>query len=110
MALDLYRLLPALVLAATAYSQTVGNCPVLPADNIWNTRVDLLPVSPNSATYVSTIGSGTGMHADFGAGMWDGGPIGIPFVKVPGTQQKYPVTFLYWAESDPGPYAVPQNA
>jgi len=110
MTLDLYRLLPALVLAATAYSQTVGSCPVLPADNIWNTRVDLLPVSPNSATYVSTIGSGTGMHADFGAGMWDGGPIGIPFVKVPGTQQKYPATFLYWDESDPGPYAVPQNA
>jgi hypothetical protein len=33
------------------------------------------------------------MHADFGAGMWDGGP----------------VTFDYDDESDPGPYPVPAN-
>ena len=110
MALNL-RLLPALALAATACAQTIGNgCPVLPADNIWNTPVDTLPVSSNSATYVNTIGAGTGMHADFGAGTWNGGPIGIPFITVPGTQQKYPATFLYADESDPGPYAVPQDA
>jgi hypothetical protein len=42
--------------------------------------------------------------------MWDGGPIGIPFVTVPGTQVKYPATFLYDDESDAGPYAVPMNA
>jgi hypothetical protein len=29
---------------------------------------------------------------------------------VPGTQTKYPATFLYDDESDPGPYAVPLNA
>src|SRR6185295_3288730 len=95
MALYLYRFLPVLLLTASAYTQTVGTCPVLPADNIWNTAVDTLPVSANSATYVNTIGAATGMHADFGAGMWDGGPIGIPFVQVPGTQAKYPATFLY---------------
>jgi hypothetical protein len=50
------------------------------------------------------------MHADFGSGTWNGGPIGIPFVKVPGTQAKYPATFLYADESDTGPYAVPLNA
>ena len=111
MALNSYRLLPVLAVVASAYAQTIGNgCPVLPSDNIWNTPVDTLPVSANSDTYVNTIGPSTGMHADFGAGMWDGGPIGIPFVVVPGTQQKYPATFLYWDESDPGPYAVPQNA
>ena len=89
---------------------TIGGCPVLPANNIWNTRIDHLPVASNSATLVNTIGTGKYVHADFGSGTWNGGPIGIPFVTVPGTQQKYPATFLYWDESDPGPYAVPLNA
>jgi len=84
-----------------------GTCNVFPADNIWNTPVDKLPVAANSSTYVNTIGSGTGVHADFGAGIWDGGPIGIPFITVLGSQTKYNATFLYWDESDPGPYAVP---
>jgi hypothetical protein len=85
-------------------------CSVLPVDNIWNTPVDTLPVAANSATYVTTIGASTGMHADFGSGLWNGGPIGIPFIRVAGTQAKYPATFLYADESDPGPYAVPLNA
>jgi hypothetical protein len=84
-----------------------GTCNVFPADNIWNTPVDKLPVAPNSSTYVNTIGAATGVHADFGAGIWDGGPIGIPFITVLGSQTKYNATFLYWDESDPGPYAVP---
>jgi hypothetical protein len=90
--------------------QMLGGCPVLPANNIWNTPIDTLPVAANSATLVSTIGATRGFHADFGAGMWDGGPIGIPFVTVPGTQPKYPASFLYADESDDGPYAVPLNA
>jgi uncharacterized protein YjdB len=105
----------AVILAAVstgpaAAQPTIGGCPVLPADNIWNTPVDTLPVLANSATMVSTIGASRGFHADFGAGMWDGGPIGIPFITVPGTQTKYPASFLYDDESDPGPYAVPLNA
>ncbi len=95
---------------ARAQAPTLGNCTVLPADNIWKTPIDQLPVSPNSSTYVNTIGATTGVHADFGSGLWDGGPIGIPFITVPGTQTKYPVTFTYADESDPGPYAVPLNA
>jgi hypothetical protein len=105
----------AIILAAAsavpaAAQQTIGGCPVLPADNIWNTPVDTLPVLANSATMVTTIGASRGFHADFGAGMWDGGPIGIPFVTVTGAQTKYPASFLYDDESDPGPYAVPLNA
>jgi hypothetical protein len=96
--------------APASAQQVIGGCPVLPADNIWNTPVDTLPVLANSATMVTTIGASRGFHADFGAGMWDGGPIGIPFVTVPGTQTKYPASFLYDDESDPGPYAVPLNA
>ena len=95
---------------AHAQAPTIGACTVLPADNIWNTPVDQLPVSPSSSTYVSTIGATIGIHPDFGSGLWDGGPIGIPFITVPGTQTKYPATFTYADESDPGPYAVPLTA
>ena len=94
---------------ATA-QQTIGTCAVLPADNIWNTPVDALPVLGNSTAMVATIGATTGVHADFGAGTWDGGPIGIPFITVSAAQAKFPVTFYYAGESDPGPYAIPLNA
>jgi hypothetical protein len=97
--------------AAHAQAPTIGPaCTVFPADNIWNTPVDQLPVAPNSSTYVNTIGASTGVHPDFGGGTWNGGPIGIPFITVPGSQTKYAATFLYADESDPGPYAVPLTA
>jgi hypothetical protein len=88
----------------------VANCPVLPADNIWNTPIDSLPVDPNSSNYITSIGASIGLHPDFGSGLWAGGPIGIPFLTVSGNQQTVPITFGYAAESDPGPYPIPANA
>ncbi len=97
--------------SAGCYAQpTIGSCPVFPANNAWNMRVDKLPVASNSSTLVNTIGSSVTLHADFGSGLWDGGPIGIPFITVLGSQTKYPVTFQYADESDPGPYAIPLSA
>lgn len=93
---------------------TLGGCPVLPADNIWNTPVDTLPVDTNSAAYIDSIGSADNVHADFGSGVWPPGstsPIGIPFDTVPFTQTLVAITsFLYASESDPGPYPIPANA
>ena len=101
----------ALLVATSGYGQQViGSCPVLPADNIWNTAIDNLPVLSNSSSMINTIGATTRVHADFGSGTWNGGPIGIPFITVPGTQTKYPATFYYPDESDPGPYAIPLTA
>jgi hypothetical protein len=82
---------------------------VFPPDNPWNTRVDTLPVDPNSATLIASIGSTGHLHADFGAN-WNGGPFGIPYVLVSGRTQRLPVTFEYADESDPGPYPIPPNA
>jgi hypothetical protein len=99
-----------LVTSAMAQGPTVGSCPVLPADNIWNTRIDQLPVHPSSSTWVTTIGATAKVHPDFGAGLYNGAPMGIPYITVPGTQTKYPVTFTWPDESDPGPYATPLTA
>src|SRR5882724_8513464 len=87
-----------------------GGCPVFPVDHIWNTPVDQLPVSPSSSMWVNTIGATSPLFPDFGSGTYNGGPIGIPYVTVPGTQTTYPATFYYASESDPGPYAIPLNA
>jgi hypothetical protein len=88
----------------------VGGCAIFPADNIWNVPVDTLPVDANSAAYVASIGSTAHVHADFGSGLWDGGPIGIPYIIVPGSQPRVPVSFYWDDESDPGPYPIPPNA
>ena len=83
------------------------DCPIFPADHIWNAAVDDLPLDPNSAAYINTIGAESTLHPDFGSGTWAGYPIGIPYVIVPGTQPKEPVRFVYADESDPGPYPIP---
>lgn len=85
-------------------------CSVFPADNIWNVPIDTLPVDPNSAAYIATIGAGEPVHADFGQGPLEGGPIGIPYVTVPGIEPKVAVSFLYDDESDSGPYPIPPDA
>ncbi len=99
-----------LALPALVPAQTLGGCSMFPSNNIWNTPIDTLPVSPNSAAYINSIGASTGFHPDFGSGTWDGAPIGIPYALVTGSQQKVAVTFDYADESDPGPYPIPGNA
>ncbi len=88
----------------------IAGCAIFPADDVWNARVDLLPVDARSADYIASIGPGTGLHPDFGSGTWDGGPIGIPYAVVPGSQALVPVSFDYADESDPGPYPIPADA
>ncbi len=82
---------------------------MFPPDNPWNTDVSSYPVHPQSDGYVNSIGRADHLHPDFGT-VWDGAPIGIPYVVVGAGQPKVPVTFDYADESDPGPYPVPANA
>jgi hypothetical protein len=84
-----------------------STCAIFPADNVWNTRIDTLPIAANSQAYVNTIGAAKGIHTDFGAGLWDGGPIGIPYTTTVGAPVV--MTFDYADESDPGPYPIPPN-
>jgi hypothetical protein len=94
---------------ASAQGPTVDGCPVLPSDNIWNTRIDGLPVDANSDHYISRIGPNDPLHPDFGSGTIQGRPFGIPFITVGGTQPPVPIRFQYADESDPGPYPIPPN-
>jgi hypothetical protein len=84
-------------------------CAVFPKTNPWNRRVDRLPVAANSAAIISSIGADTGLHADFGSGLWQGAPIGIPITVVGHHQSKSRVSFQYADESDRGPYPIPRT-
>jgi hypothetical protein len=84
-------------------------CTIFPASSPWNQRVDGLPVAPNSAAIVASIGLDDYVHPDFGSGLWDGAPIGIPYNVVSGKQARTRVSFDYADESDKGPYPIPAH-
>jgi hypothetical protein len=83
------------------------NCPLFPPDNHWNLRVDRLPVHSRSAEIVRSIGLDEHVHADFGSGLWQGGPIGIPYTTVGRRQRRMQVEFQYASESDRRRYPLP---
>jgi len=94
--------------ASASRLPTAQGCPVFPRTNVWNKRVDALPLHPRSAAIVAAIGPGDHVHADFGSGLWDGGPIGIPITVVGRSQRRVAVRFRYADESDRGPYPIPR--
>ena len=110
----------ALALAAAAAALACGSaaalrlpaapgCPVFPRSSAWNQRVDRLPVAADSARLVASIGLDRPLHADFGSGRWDGGPIGIPFDVVTRATPRSHVSFTYADESDRVPYPIPRT-
>jgi hypothetical protein len=84
-------------------------CPVFPPNNPWNQRVDRLPVAKNSAALIASIGRNDPVHPDFGSGLYNGEPIGIPYTVVSSATRKVPVSFQYASESDKGPYPLPRG-
>ena len=73
-----------------------GGRQLFPPDNWWNQDISAAPVDPQSSAYINFIGATRGAHPDFGPS-----PYGIPYIGVPGTQSRVPVTFTaYGSESD----------
>ncbi len=81
-----------------------------PADNLWNQNISNSPVDPNSDAIISFIGSSTPLHPDFGAGLYDGQIIGMPYVVVSGIPFVNIHFTAYGNESDPGPMPIPPKA
>ncbi len=84
-------------------------CPLFPANNPWNQRVDGLPVASDSARLIASIGVGDPVHPDFGSGLYNGEPIGIPYAIASRHTPRVRVSFQYASESDRGPYPIPRN-
>lgn len=86
------------------------NIKIFPADNPWNQDISSSPVDPYNSQIISSFTDNI-IKADFGSGLWENAPIGIPYVVVCGNQPKLNVTFTdYGDESDTGPYAIPLEA
>jgi hypothetical protein len=79
----------------------IAGCPVFPADNVWNTRVDDLPKDPHSDEYIDGVGVTERLHADFGP------EEGIPITVMTADASPATVRFQYDAESDHVPYPFP---
>jgi len=74
---------------------------VFPPDNPWNQDISGMPVHADSAKMVGAIGPDK--HLEYNLDMG--------FIIVPRDQPRVPVKILlYPAESDPGPFPVPDNA
>ena len=79
----------------------LGALQVFPPDNAWNQDISAMPVHRDSAKMIASIGADK--HFDFNLDM--------AFIIVPPGQKRVPVKILeYPAESDPGPFPVPDNA
>jgi hypothetical protein len=74
---------------------------VFPPDNPWNQDISAMPVHADSSRIIASIGADK--HLGYNLDM--------NFVIVPPGQKLVPVKILqYAAESDPGPFPVPDNA
>jgi hypothetical protein len=90
---------------AIAAPRTPPTCTLFPATNVWNRRVDSLPVAGNSATMINAIGASSRGHPDFGEYLG----YGIPYNIVGSGTPKSSVSFTWPGESDAGPYPIPPN-
>jgi hypothetical protein len=82
-----------------------------PADNAWNKNISASPVDPNSSAIIAFIGAGVSVHPDFGAGLYQGQSMGIPYLVVGSQQGPVDINFTaYGSESDPGPMPIPVTA
>jgi len=81
-----------------------------PPDNLWNQDISNASVDPNSDAIINFIGANTPLHPDFGAGLYNGQTIGIPYDIVSGAAFVNIKFTAYGSESDPGPMPIPHNA
>src|SRR5690349_10664715 len=80
---------------------SIGGCPLLPADHLFNTPIDGLPVHPNSAAFITTIGATRRIHLDMGTQTNQSAAdfYGIPFNLVDGGSFSWPT--VAFASTDP---------
>jgi hypothetical protein len=94
------------VTVATGGTKVPGapNCPMFPADNIWNTDISKLPVDQHSAAWLRSMDSAsTNLHPDFGPNP-GGFPFGIPYDIVSNRHPLVHIKFQYASQSNKGPY------
>jgi len=86
------------------------NIQLFPSGNAWNLDISAAAADPYNSQIIAGI-STNAIKADFGSGLWDNAPIGIPYIVVCGSQPKTTINYTdYGDESDAGPFPIPLNA
>lgn len=76
------------------------NCPMFPANNVWNTDISRLPVNRHSRAWMRSMNSGhTLLHPDFGPHQ-GGYPYGITSNVVTNAHPRIKLKFSYASESN----------
>ena len=95
---------------------TLENIQFFPKNYAINQDISAQSLDPNSQNIIKLIGS-PGLHPDFGSGLYEGSPMGIPYVVVCGNQPLVPIEYRgnnyddnYGDESDAGPFRIPLDA
>jgi hypothetical protein len=80
--------------------RTLGGCPILPANHVFNTPIDNLPVHGSSAAFMTTIGN-RNIHLDLGTTtvMASAEYYGIPYNTVAGNSLAW--TAVHYGSTDP---------
>jgi hypothetical protein len=82
------------------------NCPMFPADNIWNTNISKLPVDSRSGAWLRAMNaSATYLHPDFGPDP-GGYPYGIPDEIVTSAHKTVRIKFRYASQSNQVPFPL----
>lgn len=110
--------IPSTVHCTNATKADAENIAIFPSDNPWNTAIATAPKDTRSDAIISLLANGApSVKADFGSGLWDNAPIGIPYTVVCASQPMVPIVYRangydgnYGNESDPGPFPIPNNA
>jgi hypothetical protein len=107
---------PSNPVTCTAIKADAENISIFPADNPWNLDISSAQTDSYNSQIIAGFSSNI-LKADFGSGLWDDAPIGIPYTVVCGDQPKSSIIFRansydgnYGDESDAGPYAIPLSA
>jgi len=83
---------------------------IFPSDNPWNLDISTAPADPYNSQIIAGISTNV-IKADFGSGLWDNAPFGIPYIVVCSSQPKIAINYTdYGDESDAGPFPIPLNA
>ncbi|HEY6769855.1 MAG TPA: hypothetical protein VI386_34380 [Candidatus Sulfotelmatobacter sp.] len=96
---------------ATGQGASLNGFRPFPSSSAWNQDISTSALDPNSDAIISFIGPNVGLHPDFGAGLYNGSSMGIPYIVVDGSQSMVNINFTaYGDESDPGPMPIPAGA
>lgn len=98
---SLFTILP----AQAANSPSLRGIQIFPKDNIWNTRVDTLPVDANTDIYIHTLVTETAPYSGLRHYIRNA----IPYNVVNSTQPHQYITFEKPAYSDNISYPIPEN-